>query len=95
MGSVLVFSLFTVQFSWSLTVALMIGPERRRRKHYWSVLLLSFIPLSAVYGFCMVVYVFLGAEAAVACFLFSLAVLGFEMITGILYGNELRARLQR
>jgi hypothetical protein len=94
MGSVLVFSLFTVQFTWSFTVALIVGPERRRRKRYWGVLWLSFIPLNFIYMICMLAYRFISGKAALICLGVSLIVLLAETIAGILCGNGLRARLR-
>ena len=95
MGSLLVFSLPTVQFTWSLTVAMILGANRRRRKLYWSALLLTFIPGYFLYILCMLAYMFLGLKAALLCLAVGLTVLIGETIAGILFGNEWRSRLCR
>src|SRR5437016_3234036 len=67
MGMLLVFSLPTVQFTWSFTVGLVLGPYRRLRRLYWSVFFLSFIPLSFVRVVCWLAYHFFGIQTALLC----------------------------
>src|ERR1041384_8840496 len=66
MGSLVAFGLPTVQFTWSFTVGLVLGPRRQNRPWYWTALLLSFIPLSFVRILWFLAYHFLGLEAALA-----------------------------
>src|SRR5213083_894447 len=45
MGHVILWSILGVQFSWGLTVGLLVGPSRKRRLLLWWSLLLVFMPL--------------------------------------------------
>lgn len=85
-GCLLAFGLPTVQFTWSFTVAFILGPGRKYRRWYWSALLLAFIPLSFVRIACMLAYHFVGVPAALICLAVCLAVLILETYAGILYG---------
>jgi hypothetical protein len=89
MGMLIVFSLPTVQFTWSFTVGVILGPYRRRRRLYWSVFLLSFIPLSLVRALCWLAYYFYGLRAALTCLAICLGVLFLETFAGLLYGSLL------
>lgn len=94
-GSVLAFSLPTVQFTWSLTMGLLIGPSRKRRSWFWTTLLLSFIPLSFVRILCFLAYHFVGLYAALCCLTFCLAILFIETFMGIYFGLAWREHLRR
>ena len=85
-GSLLAFGLPTVQFTWSFTVGLILGPSQKHRRWYWTTLLLSFIPLSFVYVLCWLAYQFLGLSIALLCFSVCLTVLLVETYAGIFYG---------
>lgn len=94
-GSLLAFGLPTVQFSWCFTVGLLLGSRRKYRRWYWTMLLLSFIPLYFVRGICWLVYAFVGLSAALTCLAVCLAVLFLETYAGLLYGIQAHHRFQQ
>ena len=94
LGSLLAFALPTVQYTWSYTVGLILGPSRRYRRWFWTTLLLIFIPLSFARILCWLAYHFLGLPVAMVCGVVLLVVLLAETYSGILYGVQAHCRHQ-
>lgn len=92
-GCLLAFSLPTIQFTWSLTTGLCIGPSRSRRKLYWIALLCSFIPLKFICLLAWLLNHFVGPSAAVTAVIIGLFVLAVETFAGIYCGMKMRHHL--
>src|SRR5947207_15599717 len=75
---VLLWSILGVQFTWGLTVGLMVGPNSRLRGRLWWSLLLIFMPLYFIGTFLKVVFIHLGAFWAAGYLTFFTAILACE-----------------
>ena len=88
---VFVWSIMGVQFTWGLTVGLLVGPSRQNRSKLWWSLLLVFMPLfpvgnlvffMALAGYPILALVYLG---------FFVMILACETYCGVLLGAKMHA----
>ncbi len=89
-GAVAVFCSLMIQFTWSMTVALMLGPNRRYRRRYGLTLLLIYIPMWLVRLMVLIVAHFFGLWQGLLVLFVCLLVLAAETIGGIFVGLGLR-----
>jgi len=89
-GSVTVFCSLMIQFTWSATVGLILGSNRRYRRWYWLTLLLIYIPLWLVRLLVFLVGHFFGVWEGILLLLACVFVLVAQTIGGIFVGLGLR-----
>ena len=92
MAHVWIWSVLTIQFTWGLTVGLLVGPSRKRRPLLRWSLLLIFIPLwpmLTIVSFAMMVS---GPIIALIYLLAFLIILGSETFCGVLLGAKLHGQ---
>lgn len=94
-GSITVFAVLTVQFTWSFTVGLIVGPSRQRRPALLACLLLAFMPLQFVGMMTWVIGNLLNWRAAITFLIAALGVFLVELGTGLWYGMECHILLKR
>jgi hypothetical protein len=80
------FGLPTVQFTWSATVGLILGPSRRVRRWYWMSLLFSPVPLWFVSIITWLAYHFVGIDLACLCLIGGLGIVLLETVAGLFVG---------
>ena len=94
-GSLVVFGIPTVQFTWSMTIGMILGASRRNRPWYWSALLLSFIPLWFVRIACFLAFHFVGTSAAIFVGMVCGGVLIVETVAGVCCGIEANSNCRK
>jgi len=85
-GMLFAFALPTVQFTWSATVGLILGPSRRVRRWYWLSLLFCPLPLWLVYIATILAHYFVNMSLAVTCVILGLGVVLLETAVGLFAG---------
>lgn len=85
----LVLSILAIQFTWGLTVGLIVGPSRKRRPLLWWSLLTIFMPLW-IYG-SLLFYLFCVSGPLVALLYLAaiVAILASETYCGVLLGAKM------
>ena len=86
-----VFAIAMLQYSWSFTVAMLLGPSRARRKWYCLTLLTWFIYYRSLQFIWIIGLIFGGKSLAAAAVGFACFGLLIQSISGILRGNQVRA----
>ncbi|HLK61100.1 MAG TPA: hypothetical protein VKU00_31345 [Chthonomonadaceae bacterium] len=92
MGHVWIWMVLTIQFTWGLTVGLIVGPSRARRSLLWWSLLLIFIPLWPMLAIVGMAMLFSGPLIALIYLLAFLIILGSETFCGVLLGAKLHSQ---
>ena len=85
-GMMFAFALPTVQFTWSATIGLILGPGRRVRRWYWLSLLSCPLPLWLVYIATILAHYFVNMSLAVTCVIVGLGVVLLETAAGLFAG---------
>ena len=88
---VLLWSIIGIQFTWGLTVGLMVGPSRRCRRHLWWSLLLVFMPLYFIGTLLKAIYLYLGPYWAFGYLAFFSAMLACETYCGVMLGARIHS----
>ena len=91
---VFLWSIIGVQFTWGLTVGLMVGPSRRCRGHLWWRLLLVFMPLYFIGTILKAIYLYLGPMVALGYLGVFSAVLACETFCGVMLGARIHSELK-
>ena len=91
MGHVFAFSILAIQFTWGLTVGLIVGPGRKRRPLLWASLFLIFMPLWVIGHLLYFFYIFLGPLWALFYLAIFTAILASETYCGVLLGAKLHS----
>ena len=89
---VLVWSVLVVQFTWGLTVGMMVGPGRARRAWLWLSLLTLTLPVYFVGGLVRIIFHFMGPLYALAYLGVLSAILACETFAGVMLGVKIHAR---
>lgn len=92
MAHVWIWAVLTVQFTWGLTVGLIVGPGRKRRHLLWWSLLLVFIPLWPMMAVVSLAAMFSGPLIALLYMLAFFILLGSETFAGVLLGAKLHGQ---
>ena len=92
MAHVWIWAVLAIQFTWGLTVGLIVGPSRKRRKLLWWSLLLVFIPLLLMLSIVMAALLFAGPLIAMLYLLAFLIILGSETLCGVILGAKLHSQ---
>ena len=95
MVHVFLWSILGVQFTWGLTVGLMVGPGRRQRRCLWFSLLTIFMPLYFVGPLLRIIQHFFGYGHAVVWLTIFAAILACETFGGVMLGAMLHGRARR
>jgi hypothetical protein len=93
-GCLLAFGLPTVQFTWGVTVGLILGPQRNRRRWYWMSLVFIPAPLSFVYIVTMLAYHFISLYLALVCLVVGLGIIISETVAGVIVGIDAHTRFR-
>ncbi len=91
-GHVIVWSIMAIQFTWGLTVGLIVGPDRSRRKSLWWSMLTVFMPLWPISITCMLVCAYVGPLIGMVYLLGFVLILACETFCGVLTGVKLHSR---
>lgn len=89
MFHVAILSILAIQFTWGLTVGLIVGPSRARRSLLWWSLLTIFLPLWPISGIVLFVSAFEGPLIGLLYLLAFGIILGCETFSGVLLGVKL------
>ena len=88
---IFLWSILGVQFTWGLTVGLMVGPNRRCRRSLWWSLLLIFMPMYFFGAILKGIYLYLGAFWAAGYLAVFTALLACETYCGVMLGAWLHS----
>ena len=94
-GHVWLLSILAVQFTWSYTAGILIGPRRKRRPLLWSCLLLAPMPLWFTWMLTRVFSMVFGPAVAAMYLAVMLLVLGAETWSGLMLGLKHHAMLDQ
>jgi hypothetical protein len=86
MGHIFIWSILAVQFTWGLTVGLIVGPDRSRRCWLWWSLLTVFMPLWPISLTCVFISAFVGPLIGLIYLLTFVLILACETFCGVLLG---------
>jgi hypothetical protein len=92
-GSLFVFGMLTVQFTWGATLGVILGPSRRLRRWYWASLVFAVVPLEFTRMVTWLSFHFVGLQIAILCALVCLSVIVIETVAGVMVGNNIHSRL--
>ncbi len=88
---VLIWSILVIQFTWGLTVGLMVGPSRKRRPLLWFSLLTLSMPIYFVGSLLRIIFQEMGVGYALAYLAVFSAILASETFAGVMLGAKLHA----
>lgn len=91
MMHVFVLSILAIQFTWSFTVGLIIGPSRKRRPLLWWSLLTISMPIFFVSRIFVIMCLFMGLPIALLYLGAMVAILACETYGGVLLGVGVHA----
>ena len=94
-GCLLAFGLPTVQFTWGLTLGLIIGPSRKLRKWYWGSLLFLPIPLGFTRVATWLAFHFVGFSIAAIVLVACVSVIIIETVAGVMVGVDVHSKLRQ
>ncbi len=92
--ALLVIISMVVQFSWSLSVGLYVGPGTRRRPLLWASLLTIFVPMVIVRISTIIAWFIFNPLVALGVLFASVIVLACETWAGVLQGLKLHSILR-
>ena len=92
MGHVIVWSILGIQFTWGLTVGLLVGPSRSRRHLLWWSLLTIFLPLWPLSIIALFMSVYSGIFVAMLYLSTFVMILACETFCGVLLGVKLHSK---
>ena len=92
MSHVVILSILAIQFTWSLTVGLIVGPDKARRSLLWWSLLTVFMPLSVIHWIVLAVAFSQGILIGLIYLLAFVLILGCETFCGVLMGVKLHSQ---
>jgi len=94
-GSLFVFGLLTVQFTWGLTLGLFVGASRKLRRWYWASLLFAAVPLEFTRMVTWLAFHFVGPAIALLCLVAGVAIIIIETAAGIMVGVDIQSRFAK
>jgi len=92
MGHIAIWSILAIQFTWGLTVGLIVGPDRARRSWLWWSLLTVFLPLWPISLMCVIISSFTGIFIGLTYLLAFVLILACETFCGVLLGVKLHSQ---
>jgi len=91
-GHIAIWSILAIQFTWGLTVGLIVGPDRARRSWLWWSLLTIFLPLWPISFLCLMITSFTGVFVGLTYLLAFVLILACETFCGVLLGVKLHSQ---
>ncbi|HZO91343.1 MAG TPA: hypothetical protein VFB38_23675 [Chthonomonadaceae bacterium] len=87
-----ILSILGIQFTWGVTVGLIVGPSRKRRPLLWWSLLLIFMPLSVIGPLIREIAIELGPFLALIYLAVFVLILACETFGGVLLGAKVHSQ---
>lgn len=91
---VFMWSILGIQFTWGLTIGLIVGPSRKRRSLLWASLLTVFMPLWFFSQIVRVIFIIGGPILALVYLALFITILTCETYCGVLLGAKLHSESQ-
>lgn len=93
-GSLFVFGMLTVQFTWGVTLGLILGPSRKLRKWYWASLLFLPVPIGFTRILTWLAFHFVGLSIAAIVLVACVTVIIIETVAGVMVGVDLSSKFR-